>query len=264
MGREWQAMMYRAFFFLTGIIALCLPAGCGPKAETAIPASPSTDALAEAKADEASYDPDKGLYLPETTRQGMGIATVPVQKKTFKAERMMKFQVFREAGEEPLPGMLYRSGRAYASTILAGPKLDLVLGQTGEVLEEHDSQTVSAARLFQLNTLPNSNQTELLIEITDPQDQFALAEFCTVQWRMPALEALAAVPVSALLKTTEGDFVYVQKADRFVRTEVKPGATGEGFAEITEGVADGDIVVTNPVQTLWLTELKLKSGGSEP
>jgi hypothetical protein len=81
---------------------------------------------------------------------------------------------------------------------------------------------------------------------------------------MPAVDAPAAVPDSALLKTTEGNFVYVQKEDRLVRKEVKLRATGEGFIEITEGVTASDIVVTNPVQTLWLTELKLKSGGSEP
>ena len=111
--------------------------------------------------------------------------------------------------------------------------------------------------------MPNSNQTELLVETADPRHQFALAEFCTIHWQLSEVDAPATVPDSALLKTTEGNFVYLQKEDRFVRAEVKLGATGEGFTEITEGVAAGDIVVTNPVQTLWLTELKLKTG-SEP
>lgn len=257
-------MIYRAFLFLGGIITLGLLTACGPKSATATPPSPPAEAQAVTKKEEASFDPDKGLYLPEATKQGMGVTTAPVQKKTFQAERTMKFQVFREANEQPLPGMAYRSGYAYASTILAGSKSGLELGQAGEVLEKHDSQTAPTARFFQFNVLPNSNQTELLVEITDPRHQFALAEYCTVRWRISAVDAPAAAPDSALLKTTEGNFVYLQKEDRLVRTEVKLGAMGEGFTEITEGIAAGDSVVTNPVQTLWLTELKLKSGGSEP
>jgi hypothetical protein len=248
---------------------LGLLSACGPKdtPTTATPSAPPSDAQTDTKdtkSDDASFDPNKGLYLPEATRQGMGIVTALVQKKTFQAEQTIKFQVFREADEQPLPGMSYRSGYAYASTILTGQKTNLALGQEGEVMEKRDPQKTPTATLIQMNALPNSNQSEFLVEIIDPQHQFILAEFCTVRWKSAAVDATTTVPDSALLKTTEGDFVYVQKEDRFVRTEVKLGATGEGFTEITEGVAAGDSVVTNPVQTLWLTELKLKSGGNEP
>ena len=254
-------MTYRTFLIFGGMIVLGLVTACKPKAEPAAPSSPPSDGQVETKTDDASFDPDKGLYLPEETKQSMEITTASVQKKTFQAEETMKFQIFREEDEQPLPGMSYRSGYAYASTILTGQNVDLKLGQTGTIL---DLPAGASATLFQVNALPNSSQTELLVEIPDAPHQFALAEFCTVQWRMSAVEAPAAVPDSALLKTTEGNFVYVQKENRFVRTEVKVGATGEGFFEITEGVAAGDIVVTHPVQTLWLTELKLKSEGSDP
>jgi hypothetical protein len=263
-------MTYRSALYLGQAITLGLLTACGPKdtaptsLQPATNASPSAESQTGTKEEAPSFDPDKGLYLPEATRQSMGIATVPVKKKAFQAERTMKFQVFREANEEPLPGMSYRTGYAYASTILTDQKSGLKLGQIGEVLEKHDSQKASAAKLFQLNVLPKSNQTELLVEIADPQHQFALSYFCTVRWQMASVEAPAAVPDPALLRTTEGNFVYLLQEDRFVRTEVKLGATGEGFTEIIEGVAVGDSVVTNPVQTLWLTELKLKTGGSAP
>lgn len=262
-------MICRTFLFLAGLISLGWLTACGPK-ETAANATPPTadatspaEAPAGAKDDGPSFDPDKGLYLPADTRQSMGITTASAQKKTFQAGQAMKFQVFREANEAPLPGMSYRAGYAYASTILTEPEPGLELGQTGEVLGKTDFQKSATAKLFQINTLPNSNQTELLVEIADPQHELSLADFCSVRWQMAAVDAPVAVPDSALLKTTEGEFVYLLKADRFVRTEVKSGATGEGFTEVHEGVAAGDIVVTNPVQTLWLTELKLKAGGSE-
>jgi hypothetical protein len=258
-------VIFRALLFLGGVIASgLLLTACGPKGAPATPSSPPAEAQAGTKKEEASFDQDEGLYLPEATRQALGLTTAPVQKKAFQAERTMKFQVFREANEQPLPGMAYRSGYAYASTILAGSKPGLELGQTGEVLEKQDSQTAPTAILFQFNVLPYSNQAELLVEIADPRHQFGLTDFCTIQWQLSEVDAPAAVPDSALLKTTEGDFVYLRKEDRFVRTGVKLGAGGGGFTEITEGVAAGDIVVTHPVQTLWLTELKLKSGGSEP
>ena len=263
-------MIYRTFLCLGGIITLSLLTACGPKDSAATKSSPSTSASpaaessVDAKEESPSFDPDKGLYLPEATRQSMGITTAPVQKRTFQAERTMKFQVFREADEQPLPGMAYRSGYAYATAILTSSQAYLELGQAGKVLEKQDSTPGAATKLFQLDNLPNLNQVELLVEIADPQHQFILGEFCTVRWQLAAVAASASVPDSALLKTTEGNFVYLQKEGRLVRTEVKLGATGEGFTEITEGVAVGDIVVVDPVQALWLTELKLKSGGSEP
>lgn len=261
-------MISRAFLFLCLVPSLGLLTTCGPKDTIASAQAPSPPAPADetqgGKDADASFDPDKGLFLPQATRDGMGITTTTAQKKTFQAEQVIKAQVFREADEQPLPGMSYRTGYAYASTILMGEKPNLTLGQQGEVLEKQDSGKAPAARLVQMNALPNSNQTELVVEIADPRHQFILSDFCAVHWKSAAVDAPVAVPDSALLKTTEGTFVYVQKDDRLVRTAVKPGATGEGFTEIIEGVAPGDVVVTNPVQTLWLTELKLKNGGSEP
>ncbi len=259
-------MSRRVFCRLIGIFTLSLLAACGPK-DSASKATPlarapgdSDDAPAKVNQEGPSFDAKGGLYLPEATRQSMGITTVAVQKRTFQAERTMKFQVFREADEQPLPGMPYRSGQAYASTMVTDEKIELEPGQVGKVVEPRDGQ----ARLFQVNALPALNQAEVLVEMADPKHQFVLGEFCAVRWRMAAVDAPAAAPDSALLKTTEGDFVYLQKEDRFIRTEVKLGATGEGFTAITGGVAVGDRVVTNPVQTLWLTELKLKTGGGEP
>lgn len=261
-------MIGRVLLILGGALMLNLLTACGPKDTDSSKAAPPDSSQETAKkGDVPSFDPDKGLYLPEATRQSMGITTAKAQGKSFQAEQTMKFQVFREEDEQPeqpFPGMAYRSGDAYASTILTDVKPELEIGQTGEVTGKQNFPTAVSAKIFQINKLPNTGQTEVLVEITDPNHQFTLGDFCAVQWKLLAVDAPTAVPDSALLKTTEGNFVYVQKDDRFVRTEIKLGATGEGFTAITEGVAVGDSVVTNPAQTLWLTELKLKSGGSEP
>jgi multidrug efflux pump subunit AcrA (membrane-fusion protein) len=39
------------------------------------------------------------------------------------------------------------------------------------------------------------------------------------------------------------------------------GSEADGWVEITDGLLAGDQVVTKPVQTLWLIELRATKGG---
>ncbi len=78
---------------------------------------------------------------------------------------------------------------------------------------------------------------------------------------IPASGAVAAVPVSALLKTAEGSFVYTVNGSFYVRSPVKTGASNDQFAEITDGLYSGDQIVTTPVMSLWMAELQVLRGG---
>lgn len=79
--------------------------------------------------------------------------------------------------------------------------------------------------------------------------------------RLPAGDAVAAVPAAALLKTAEGSFVYAVNGDFYVRTPVKTGVTDDKFVEITDGLYAGDQIVTKPVMSLWMAELQVLRGG---
>ena len=79
--------------------------------------------------------------------------------------------------------------------------------------------------------------------------------------RLPAGDAVAAVPAAALLKTAEGSFVYAVNGDFYVRTPVKTGVTDDKFVEITDGLYAGDQIVTTPVMSLWMAELQVLRGG---
>jgi hypothetical protein len=79
--------------------------------------------------------------------------------------------------------------------------------------------------------------------------------------RVPADSAVTAVPVSALLKTAEGAFVYTVNGQFYIRTPVKTGATNDHFVEITDGLYSGDQIVTTPVMSLWMAELQILRGG---
>lgn len=83
----------------------------------------------------------------------------------------------------------------------------------------------------------------------------------SVAERSEGTEHILTVPKAAVLNTTAGSSVYVENGDYFKRTDVKLGRTFGDSIEIKEGVYEGDVVVTDAAQTLWLIELRAVKGG---
>ena len=74
---------------------------------------------------------------------------------------------------------------------------------------------------------------------------------------------VVAVPRSAVMKTAEGEFVYVVNEKYFARTAVQTGARNDELIEIVEGLYAGDQIVVAQVTPLWMTELQtLRAGQS--
>lgn len=71
----------------------------------------------------------------------------------------------------------------------------------------------------------------------------------------------AALPRQAVLRTSEGTFVFVLNGKRWLRTPVKVGAESADSAEVTDGVLEGDVVAVAGVHDLWLAELQAIKGG---
>ncbi len=69
------------------------------------------------------------------------------------------------------------------------------------------------------------------------------------------------VPVQALLRNSEGVFVFVQNGQRWLRTEVKPGIESNGMIQIADGLLEGDVIAIAGVWGLWLAELQAIKGG---
>ena len=78
---------------------------------------------------------------------------------------------------------------------------------------------------------------------------------------MPSDGEVVVVPKSAIIKSPEGAFAYVDNAGWTIRTEVELGAEDGEFVEIIDGIYYGDLVVTAPVMTLWMAELQLVKSG---
>ena len=69
------------------------------------------------------------------------------------------------------------------------------------------------------------------------------------------------LPRQALLRTSEGVFVFVANGQRWLRTPVKVSTESAESAEITDGVLEGDLVVVAGVWDLWMAELQAIKGG---
>jgi hypothetical protein len=70
-----------------------------------------------------------------------------------------------------------------------------------------------------------------------------------------------AVPESSLLSTATGDFVFTVNGDHFQRTQIKIGDRADGWVSVSDGLLEGDQVVTNGVRELWRIELQNTKGG---
>ena len=64
------------------------------------------------------------------------------------------------------------------------------------------------------------------------------------------LDNVLSVPVQAILEYNGKDHVTKKVGDRFDAAEVDLGVSNEKFVQVTKGLADGDIVVLNPISLM--------------
>lgn len=250
-----------------GMGALLL-AGCGKPSADAPNANPSNQAQATSatastsESSQPSLNGDGVLVLPEDTRKSMSITTSPVQQKAFAGMRVLSFQIFRESDEKPLPGLIYRPGFAYGMALMGSDQPRFKVGQEAFLQTTTVDSNSSPARVVEIDSLPGSaaHQNEVVVEIPDKEHQLELSQSCAMSFPTEEVREAIVVPHSAILQATSGVFVYAQVPEGFKRTPVVVSTATPEESQISEGLKPGDVVVTNPVQVLWLTELKLKSG----
>ncbi len=254
------------YFVVLGLAGCCLTSCDSAKSESS---SAGSQVETNAGPVNAKPDPHSGppalteegiLVLPEESRKAMAITIGPVQQKTFAGAQNLSFQIFREADEKPLPGQMYRPGFAYAMTLL-GSKAAVPKQGQGALISSSDLKNLTA-HVVAIDALPGSaaHQSEVVVEIPDKEHRFELSQSCTASFPAEATTTALVIPPSALLTITPGTFAYVSVPNGFKRTPVTVGAATAYEIQILEGLKPGDEIVTNPVQILWLTELKLKSG----
>ncbi len=63
-------------------------------------------------------------------------------------------------------------------------------------------------------------------------------------------DSVLVVPLTAVGSSEGQDVVYLYKAGKAIRTPIKLGLTGEGTAQVLEGLANGDSVIVGPASVL--------------
>lgn len=79
-------------------------------------------------------------------------------------------------------------------------------------------------------------ESEVIVGLTNATDKLKPGEFLAAVITLPREDVVTVIPRSALLRTSEGTFVYAANGDAFVRTPVKVGSEADGLLEITDGL----------------------------
>jgi RND family efflux transporter MFP subunit len=85
------------------------------------------------------------------------------------------------------------------------------------------------------------------IRIDDPLSGLRPGMTAQVEILVDRRENVLSVPVQAILQYNGKEHVTKKVGDRFARGEVEVGASNEKFVQINKGLAEGDLVVLNPM-----------------
>ncbi len=105
---------------------------------------------------------------------------------------------------------------------------------------------------------PKTRTNKVRIEFDNPDLELKPDMYANVNLKSVVSKKTVAVPTEAVILSGERSIVFLSKGDgKFTPKEVVLGAEAEGFYEIREGLADGDVVVTS-AHFLIDSESKLK------
>lgn len=208
----------------------------------------------------ASFKAGKGVSVTDETKKLLGVEVADVTERKLPNQIRFTVQVFGEKHHHLLNPDDHTGCDVHGSAFLPASTAPLVKpGQP--VLVFKDSNSPLGGVVIAVQKALALGETEVVIGVSNGTAALKPGEFVPARINLPRDEAVTAVPQSALLRTPEGTFVYAVNGDAYFRTAVKVGTEADGWVEITDGLLAGDAVVTKPVQTLWLIELRAVKGG---
>lgn len=208
----------------------------------------------------ASFKAGKGVSVTEETKKLLGVEIADVTERKLPNQIRFTVQVFGEKHHHLLNQEDHSGCDVHGSAFLSVDTAAFAKpGQPVQVLKNTNSPLGGVVLAVQKALA--LGESEIVVGISNATAALKSGEFVPARINLPRDEAVTAVPQSALLRTPEGTFVYAVNGDAYFRTAVKVGTEAEGWVEITDGLLAGDSVVTKPVQTLWLIELRAVKGG---
>jgi multidrug efflux pump subunit AcrA (membrane-fusion protein) len=189
-----------------------------------------------------------GVFINNETRTMLGVQTAQPLKKTFP-QRIETLARVYGAGKATA---LLDSGSA--STITRGSPVKMAPAK-------HPAITGLVARIDR-QMEKSLGQAEALIEFDAAACPLKAGELIPLTFETGQSSAELVVPPSSLLRTGEGNFVFVANGEYFLRTRVQLGAQYDGWMQITDGLAAGQVIATNGIQALWCIELQATKAGA--
>jgi multidrug efflux pump subunit AcrA (membrane-fusion protein) len=210
----------------------------------------------------ASFKAGKGVSVTDETQKILGLEVADVTEEKLAQTIQFTAQVYGASRNHPTP-----VGNPPARTLLASGLVTpahAALVRAGMIVRfTAPSGATAEGVVKEVHSLLASGDAEIdaILSETGVLGVLKSGDFVQGTITLPRAEAVTVIPKSALLRTTEGAFVYAVNGTAYFRTAVKVGAENNERVEITDGLLAGDSVVTKPVQTLWLIELRAVKGG---
>lgn len=208
------------------------------------------------KSDAAANSTEKAPENGAQFKKGEGLSLTDEMKKSIGL-------AVAEVGEEEIASSiqldLTASTAHEAHGTVSADRAALIKPGTEIQLHSGNATPIKGA-VRGLDKVPFGLPGDLEVTVSTNEPLSSSAEWKgTIQ--LPATGSVTAVPVSALLKTAEGSFVYTVNGSFYVRAPVKTGVANDKLVEITDGLYSGDQIVTTPVMSLWMAELQVLRGG---
>jgi hypothetical protein len=196
------------------------------------------------------YSAKNGLFVPDDTRQSLGLKVIEVTEQKVPATLDIQLRVYQQGNEfilasatvTPEEAKLLKRGQKVHATANGS----ILTGSVSTVDDRLQKATGTA---------------EVLVELSRSNETASVGAFLSASVALESEATVVSIPRAALLECSDGHSVYTVSGDSFVRTSVKVGAMAGDLVEIKDGLFAGDQVVSQPVMSLWMTELAAVKGG---
>ena len=208
----------------------------------------------------AAFKAGKGVTLTDETRKILGVEVVDVTERKLPRQLRFSVQVFGEKHHHTFNQQDHTGCDVHGAGLVPSDAAAAVKPEQPVQLLK-GTNTVLAGVVVAVQKALALGESEIVVGVSNASATLKSGEFVSATISLPRDQAVTVVPRSAVLRTSEGTFVYAVNGNAYLRTPVKTGADAEGWIEITDGLLAGDQVVTKPVETLWLIELRATKGG---
>jgi hypothetical protein len=208
----------------------------------------------------ASFMAGKGVIVTDETRKILGVEVTEVMEQKLPSQIRFNMQVFGEKHHHAIRDDDHAGCDVHGSGFVT---LDNAAAlRTGQPVQIQTRSNESLAGVvLAVEKAQTLGESEVIVGVTNATEKMKPGEFLSAIVTLPREDVVTVIPRSALLRTSEGTFVYVVNGDAYFRTAVKVGSEASGLLEITDGLLAGDSVVSKPVETFYLIELRATKGG---